>query len=351
MDEPLLTIGAFASAAGLPASALRYYDEVGLLPPSDVDAGTGYRYYTPAQVHHARAVAVMREADVPLEAMRTVLRGDPQTARAVLGAVVERYTEHAERVRRAAVALTAVPGPVSATVRVDGTALAAALRQVLPAVAPEPGPLHGVLVDVVDGVADVVATDRYWMLVRSLRGVGTGAGRTVLTPERVRTVAALLDLREDPEVQVGCEGITVGDRLVAGLGDEYPDHRAVVTGQGKPATRVLAARDRLLEVLAASTEEDLTLRVDGSGITVSPGRPGARAPGSMLHATVRGAAHVAAVEVWFGTSLLRRAVASTVGSDVVLEVGEPGRALVLRPAAQDGGSVLVMPRALREGQE
>ncbi|HEY9354348.1 MAG TPA: MerR family DNA-binding transcriptional regulator, partial [Nocardioides sp.] len=47
MDEPLLTIGAFARAVGLTASALRHYDECGLLVPAEVDSGTGYRYYTP----------------------------------------------------------------------------------------------------------------------------------------------------------------------------------------------------------------------------------------------------------------------------------------------------------------
>ena len=43
-SSPLLTIGAFARAVGLTASALRHYDECGLLPPAEVDDATGYRY-------------------------------------------------------------------------------------------------------------------------------------------------------------------------------------------------------------------------------------------------------------------------------------------------------------------
>ncbi|MGH3741004.1 MAG: MerR family DNA-binding transcriptional regulator, partial [Micromonosporaceae bacterium] len=47
MTAPLLTISAFARAVHLTPSALRYYHEAGLLPPAEVDARTGYRYYTP----------------------------------------------------------------------------------------------------------------------------------------------------------------------------------------------------------------------------------------------------------------------------------------------------------------
>jgi hypothetical protein len=47
MTRPLLTISAFARAVDLAPSTLRYYDECGLLPPTEVDARTGYRYYTP----------------------------------------------------------------------------------------------------------------------------------------------------------------------------------------------------------------------------------------------------------------------------------------------------------------
>ena len=57
MEQPLLTIGAFARAVGLAPSALRYYDECGLLRPADVDEATGYRYYTPDLARRAHAVA------------------------------------------------------------------------------------------------------------------------------------------------------------------------------------------------------------------------------------------------------------------------------------------------------
>jgi len=56
VSEPLLTIGAFARAVGLTPSALRHYDECGLLRPAEVDHATGYRYYTPDLVRRAELV-------------------------------------------------------------------------------------------------------------------------------------------------------------------------------------------------------------------------------------------------------------------------------------------------------
>ena len=41
-DPELLTIGDFARAVGLPTSALRHYDECGLLVPARTDASTGF---------------------------------------------------------------------------------------------------------------------------------------------------------------------------------------------------------------------------------------------------------------------------------------------------------------------
>jgi len=72
----LLGIGAFAQASGLSINALRYYDELGLLPPALVDPVTGYRRYRAAQVRHARLICALRRIDVPIETLRAVLQ-DP----------------------------------------------------------------------------------------------------------------------------------------------------------------------------------------------------------------------------------------------------------------------------------
>jgi serine/threonine protein phosphatase PrpC len=76
----LLTIGAFARAAGLSQKALRLYDELGLLPPAHVDPASGYRFYDPAQLERARLVAWLRRLGMPLARIRVVCDLEPADA-------------------------------------------------------------------------------------------------------------------------------------------------------------------------------------------------------------------------------------------------------------------------------
>ncbi|WP_309571713.1 helix-turn-helix domain-containing protein [Deinococcus sp.] len=69
----LMTIGAFAHATRLSLKALRLYDDLGLLPPAQVDAQTGYRHYSPTQLEIARLIGLLRQLDMPLTTIRSVL--------------------------------------------------------------------------------------------------------------------------------------------------------------------------------------------------------------------------------------------------------------------------------------
>ncbi|WP_069816720.1 MerR family transcriptional regulator [Streptomyces sp. TP-A0874] len=68
----LLSIGAFARASGLSPKALRLYDQLGLLPPADVDRVSGYRRYAPEQLEQARLVAWLRRLGMPLAGIQRV---------------------------------------------------------------------------------------------------------------------------------------------------------------------------------------------------------------------------------------------------------------------------------------
>ncbi|WP_329253595.1 VOC family protein [Actinoallomurus sp. NBC_01490] len=68
----MLSIGSFSLVTGLSITALRHYDDVGLLTPAYVDPGSGYRRYRPDQVSEARLYATLRRLQVPVDAMRTV---------------------------------------------------------------------------------------------------------------------------------------------------------------------------------------------------------------------------------------------------------------------------------------
>jgi serine/threonine protein phosphatase PrpC len=88
----LLTIGAFARATRLTPKALRLYDEVGLLPPTAVDPDSGYRFYAPEQLAHARLIARLRGIGMPLADVRTVCGLEPGAAAEAVTAFWQRVT-------------------------------------------------------------------------------------------------------------------------------------------------------------------------------------------------------------------------------------------------------------------
>jgi DNA-binding transcriptional MerR regulator len=101
MDE-LIPIGRFARLSGLSVGALRHYDELDLLRPADTDRWTGYRRYRPEQLETARTIARLRELEVPLDEIRTVLATDDPGERARLLAThrarIEARTHRLQRV-------------------------------------------------------------------------------------------------------------------------------------------------------------------------------------------------------------------------------------------------------------
>jgi serine/threonine protein phosphatase PrpC len=89
----LLTIGAFARATRLTPKALRLYDEVGLLAPAAVDAESGYRFYDPDQVAHARLIARLRRIGMPLAGIREVCDLAPGAAAEAIVAYWQQVTD------------------------------------------------------------------------------------------------------------------------------------------------------------------------------------------------------------------------------------------------------------------
>jgi effector-binding domain-containing protein len=78
----------------LSIKALRLYDEIGLLPPAEVDPSSGYRYYHLGQANRAEAVRVLRSVDMPLDEIRAVLDADdPELAHKQLVAHRERLAD------------------------------------------------------------------------------------------------------------------------------------------------------------------------------------------------------------------------------------------------------------------
>jgi len=72
-----MSIGEFSKRSGLSLKRLRTYAGEGLLVPAAVDPASGYRYYSPEQVHLARVIEALRTAAMPLADIRSALRHGP----------------------------------------------------------------------------------------------------------------------------------------------------------------------------------------------------------------------------------------------------------------------------------
>jgi DNA-binding transcriptional MerR regulator len=66
VDEALISIGQFAGLTWLSPKALRLYQSHGLLEPAEIDANSGYRYYSSSQIPIARRIGLLRRAGVSL---------------------------------------------------------------------------------------------------------------------------------------------------------------------------------------------------------------------------------------------------------------------------------------------
>ncbi|HTX78918.1 MAG TPA: MerR family transcriptional regulator [Longilinea sp.] len=69
-------IGDFARLCGVSIKTLRYYDEIGLLKPGEVDRFTRYRYYTDDQQAMLQRILGLKELGFTLEQIQLLLPGD-----------------------------------------------------------------------------------------------------------------------------------------------------------------------------------------------------------------------------------------------------------------------------------
>jgi len=98
--DGLLSIGDFSRMTFLTVKALRHYHEVGLLEPARTDPVSGYRYYRPEQVAQARLIRRLRDLDLPVDDVRTVVQApDEATRNAVLVEHLDRMSRQLEEVQ------------------------------------------------------------------------------------------------------------------------------------------------------------------------------------------------------------------------------------------------------------
>jgi DNA-binding transcriptional MerR regulator len=97
-----LTIGQFSQATHLSVKTLRHYHEVGLLEPSFVNPGNGYRHYQPAQIPVAQVIRRLRDLEMPVPDVRAVVATTDSAKRnALIAAHLDRLEADLSRTREA----------------------------------------------------------------------------------------------------------------------------------------------------------------------------------------------------------------------------------------------------------
>ncbi|RKN47923.1 MerR family transcriptional regulator [Micromonospora endolithica] len=115
-----LTIGEFATVTHLSVRTLRRYHESGLLTPARVDPYTNYRYYLPDQIATAQVIHRLRELDVPLAEVKSIIAtADPHQRAELIAGHLRRLESELDRTRAAVVSLRQLLRPDAAALDVE----------------------------------------------------------------------------------------------------------------------------------------------------------------------------------------------------------------------------------------
>lgn len=344
-ESELITIGAFARSCSITASALRFYDDSGLLAPAGVDASTGYRYYAPDQVARAVTIRRLREIEMPLDGIAGVLAAERHDAARLIDDHMARLMERTQQARRTAEIVKADLGEPGGwfVARMRGPVLAAAVEQVLAATGIDPDlpVLGGVRWEATAESLTLTATDRYRLSTRTLVPETAGTAEWAATVDGADLSAALPAIRRAHLLDLEAGERTVRLRPADGpiltcriLTDTFPDHRALLTSLPAARTHVVVSKHELMHAVEEQQTRYLRIAVSPGSLEVS-----GAGPGTPLSALVTGPPS----DLVFGFTILHPAVATAIGPEVRLDIAGPQDPVVVRSADNGDLTTLAMP--------
>src|SRR5688572_24507352 len=94
----MLKIGEFSRLSQVTVKTLRYYDEIGLVKPSEIDRFTDYRYYSLDQLPRIHTIMALKELGLSLGQIAELLN-DNLTTEQIRGMFRLKQAEVKQRVR------------------------------------------------------------------------------------------------------------------------------------------------------------------------------------------------------------------------------------------------------------
>lgn len=228
----LVGIGDFAKMTFLSIKTLRHYHEVGLLPPAEIDAESGYRRYELTQVPTAQVIRRLRELGMSLDHVRAVIEApDVRVRNEAISAHLRRMEGQLEQTRATVKSLRLLldetaPGPIAVSYRVDEPSVVLAIRdeiahddmfswldEALAELQAASSQRHGV-----DGAlfSAELMEDEFGEIVALVPGVGEAVGRvTALELPRVEYAVAMhAGPLEDVDRTYAALGAVVAERAI-----------------------------------------------------------------------------------------------------------------------------------------
>jgi len=115
-----LSIGDFSVVTHLSIKTLRYYHQVGLLEPAEVDPHTGYRRFRVEQIPTAQIIQRFRDLDMPIDEVKAVLAApDLDTRNALIAAHLSRLEGELEQTRQTVLSLRNLLEPARTPISVE----------------------------------------------------------------------------------------------------------------------------------------------------------------------------------------------------------------------------------------
>ncbi|MDR0197281.1 MAG: MerR family DNA-binding transcriptional regulator [Oscillospiraceae bacterium] len=119
-ESTLLSIKEFSKFTGVAQSTLRYYDEIGLLPPFR-RGENNYRYYVPVQIITLKFINVLTELGVPLSTVKDMsLRRTPEKVMDLLNRQEAKLNRRLDELRTAFSIIHTLRGNIRDGLSADG---------------------------------------------------------------------------------------------------------------------------------------------------------------------------------------------------------------------------------------
>ena len=69
------SIKKLSEIAGVSTRTLRYYDEIGLLKPEEIDEFTKFRYYSTSQLFELHKIQSLRQIGLSIDEIKSIISG------------------------------------------------------------------------------------------------------------------------------------------------------------------------------------------------------------------------------------------------------------------------------------